>query len=93
MRGKVNDVAKAQELDKRMADSMPEDFRPDMIGGTSGYNDSGDSPSTMYFTTEAEARKGEKEMERGARCPRWPNGVEIVDGEVQYFDLTDPQYI
>jgi hypothetical protein len=94
MVGKVKDVSKAKELDKKMGESMPDDWRPDLIGGTAGYTSSGEFANTMYFTTEAEAREGEKkmtaEMENMPEMAEWG---QIMDGEIEYFDLNEPEYI
>ena len=39
---------------------MPNDFRPDIIGGVEGFEDDGTFVMAMYFTSEAEAREGEQ---------------------------------
>jgi hypothetical protein len=62
--------------------------RPDIIGGVAGYD--GDHVVTViYFTSEAEARKGEKE-------PPPPEVAELMAKQqalmpdMTFTDLTDP---
>jgi ribosomal protein S6E (S10) len=59
MRGHVADVEKERAMVEKMS-SMPEGFRPDIIGGIEGLNADGAFVTAIYFTSEAEAREGEK---------------------------------
>lgn len=92
MIGKVNDVAKAKALDKQMTEEMP-DLRPDVIGGTTGYNDSGDFVTTIYFTSESEARAGEKQMDEMESPPGMEEWGALMVGEMTYFDLNEPAFL
>lgn len=72
-----------KEIDKVMP------VRPDIIGGTSAYATDGTVIDTIYFTSEAEAREGEK-MDM-------PSGTEEVmqrfgqlAGDITYFDIKNP---
>jgi hypothetical protein len=93
MIGKVNDVAKAKALDDRMSQEMP-NRRPDVIGSTTGYTDDGEFVSTIYFTSEKEAREGEKKMsessDSAAMMAEW--GA-VMDGELTFFDLPEPDLV
>jgi ribosomal protein S6E (S10) len=59
MRGHVADVEKERAMAQQMA-AMPEGFRPDIIGGMQGLHADGSFVTAIYFTSEAEAREGEK---------------------------------
>jgi hypothetical protein len=89
IQGRVKDVARAQELDKEF-----EDFggRPDLIGTTTGYSDDGDFTSLAYFTSEEEARVGEKQEpppEMKAGMEEWMSLMETPS----YIDIRDPWLI
>ena len=59
MRGRVVDVERERAMAQELS-QMPSDFRPDIIGGVEGLKDDGTFVMAMYFTSEAEAREGEK---------------------------------
>jgi hypothetical protein len=89
MQGRSKDPDRAREL---MA-SDPTDwaaFRPDILGTLMVGHDQGEWTMAIYFTSEADAREGEKKEPP-------PEMVEIMQemetlnaGETRYFDLTDP---
>jgi hypothetical protein len=91
MIGKVTDIEKAKALDKKMTEAMPDNSRPDMIGGTQGYTADGQFAVTMYFTSEKAAREGEKKMNENP-MPEMAEWGEIMDGEMEYYDLNEPDY-
>ncbi|MDQ3610031.1 MAG: hypothetical protein M4D85_00245 [Actinomycetota bacterium] len=67
------------------------EHRPDLIGGTLGWTQNGDFTETAYFTSEAEAREGERRLEQGpddlqAAFREWMGMIE----QVEYLDLADP---
>jgi hypothetical protein len=60
MRGRVTDPARAKELMDRMnADDMAGQ-RPDVLGSVSIGHDGGEWTQVIYFTSEEEARAGER---------------------------------
>ncbi len=93
MQGKVTDIAKARELDARMEDRMTE-LRPDVIGSVTAYNaGNGRFTSAIYFTSEAEARVKEKEMETSEGFSEFMNEWQAIsDGETEFLDLTEPWF-
>lgn len=62
--------------------------RPDVIGATLAWADDGHFTQTIYFSSEEEARKGEKAME-AEDADRQQEWTSQVDG-IQFLDLTDP---
>ena len=81
MRGHVADIEKERKLAEQMS-SMPSDFRPDILGAVEGFQDDGAFVMALYFTSEAEARVGEKK-------PVPPEVQELMaDGEANTTDMT-----
>lgn len=91
IQGKVTDVEKSRELDARMEPAMRE-IRPDVIGGVNAWHpENGRFTSFIYFTSEAEARAKEKEMEDVEGFGEWMREMQALsDGEPKYLDLNDP---
>ena len=91
MQGQTTDIQKARQLDTEMEDRM-KDLRPDVVGSyTAWHPENGRFTTAIYFTTEAEARAKEKEMEadKGAQefMQQWQ---EISAAPPEFIDLTDP---
>lgn len=91
IQGKVTDMAKAREIDARMQGFMKE-VRPDVIGGIVAWHpENGRFTNAVYFTSEAEARVKEKEMESATGFhDMMAEFQSISDGEPKYLDLPDP---
>lgn len=92
IRGRSNpsDMARMKELGDKVAEMMPS-LRPDMIGGYVAARDDGENVSVNYFTSEAEARKGESQ--------EFPPEVQALMGEmfermgdVRFIDLSEPWF-
>jgi hypothetical protein len=84
--GRVKNLARAKELDKEFEDTGG---RPDLIGITTGYKDDGEFTSLAYFTTEEEARAGERQEmppEMKAGMEEWMSLMETPT----YVDLKQP---
>jgi hypothetical protein len=58
LRGAVTDPAAAREL---FVQGLPDDGRPDVLGGSVALAPDGTYTMVVYFTSEAEAREGEGE--------------------------------
>ncbi|MFA9444662.1 hypothetical protein [Egicoccus sp. AB-alg6-2] len=82
IRGKVNDVDTAREL---MVE-MPDDIRPDVIGGLVGLAPDGTYTTVVYFTSEAAAREGE--TDEGDEFSEQMNALH--DQPPRFLDLPDP---
>lgn len=91
IQGKTTDVAKARELDARMEPRFKE-VRPDVIGGLVAWHpQNGRFTNVLYFTSEAEARAKEKEMESAEGFEEYMGELEAIsDGEPKFLDITDP---
>ena len=93
MQGKTTDMEKARELDAQMEERM-KDLRPDVLGSiTAVHPENGRYTTAIYFTSEAEARAKEKEMQDSEEFKKtMAEWQAISDGEPAFYDLTDPWY-
>jgi hypothetical protein len=89
MQGRGSDPERAKQLLAQDADAWAE-VRPDVIGSVTIGHDEGAYTMVMYFTSEAEAREGE----RKELPPRLQAQMEEMNslsiGEPEFFDLTAP---
>lgn len=90
MQGQVTDAARAKELMTQMPQDAMVDFRPDVLGSVMIGEADGRWTQVIYFTSEAEAREGE----RKATPPEWQSAMDelakISLGEPDYIDLREP---
>lgn len=91
IQGKTKDVERSRDLDARMEPSMRE-LRPDVIGGVNAWHpDNGRFTTFIYFTSEAEARAKEKEMENDESFGEYMREMqELSDGEPKFLDISEP---
>jgi hypothetical protein len=91
MRGRSTDRARLGEIEAKFMSQMTA-MRPDVLGSLRVW-DGQEFTEAIYFTSEAEARKGEAAMgEAGAE-----GGAEFAEygtlvQDVTYLDLTDPWF-
>ena len=84
MKGRAKDIDKMRASMKEMEPEMRE-RRPDVIGGISALIGTNEFITTMYFTSEAEARKAEQAM----GDDDGPDWAELIE-EMQFIDITEP---
>jgi len=90
MLGKTSDPARERALTQEF-ESMPSDVRPDLLGGLVCINDDGDFAQAFYFTSEDEAREGEKqEMPEDSRESFEES--QALTTEIRFLDLTQPWF-
>jgi hypothetical protein len=90
MRGRVTDPARGKELMDRMNSDDMAGLRPDVIGSVSIGHEGGGWTQVIYFTSEAEAREGErKEMPPEVQAVM-AEMMAISAGPPEYFDLREP---
>lgn len=86
MQGRVRDKARLKEMEKEFMPQMTA-LRPDVIGSVRAWD--GDAfTEAIYFTSEAEARKGEEAMSGDTSAGMEEFGALL--GDVTYIDLKDP---
>jgi hypothetical protein len=90
MRGRVDDAAGMKSFMQGPMDGLRE-MRPEIIGGTVAVADDGGFTQTIYFTSEAAAREGEKaEMPAEVQEAMAAGMGEMRD--LVFFDLRDPWF-
>jgi hypothetical protein len=89
MQGRTSDPARAREL---TSDDDPawQDYRPDVLGSLMAMH--GDDAWTMaiYFTSEADAREGEKKEPPESIREAMAELDSLAVGETTYIDLKEP---
>ncbi len=90
MQGQVTDPERAKELTNQLSQADMAAFRPDILGSVLINHDEGRWTQLIYFTSEAEAREGE----RKETPPEWQAIMEeftsISVGEPEFIDLRKP---
>ncbi len=90
MRGQVKDAAAFRSFSQQPLDQLKE-MRPEIIGGTLAIADDGTFTQTMYFTSEAEAREGEKKEMPADVQAEFDRAIGDM-GEIAFLDLRDPWF-
>ena len=90
IQGRSSDVERLITLERDLEQSLRE-LRPDLIGGTYGWDDQGHMTQTAYFTSEAEAREGEQgEFAAPENVQRANEQYRELVTDLRYFDLRNP---
>jgi hypothetical protein len=89
MQGRTNDPERARRL---MAEDATDwhAFRPDMLGSVAAGHDGGAYTMVMWFTSEAEAREGERKEPPPELQAQMEEMGTLSEGEPEFFDLKDP---
>lgn len=89
IQGRSSDPDRARELAGQDSGEWAA-FRPDMIGSISAGQPDGGYTVAIYFTSEAEAREGERK-EMPAKFQEQMDQMNALNvGEPEFFDLTEP---
>jgi len=92
MQGRSSDPERARRLMEQDADKWNA-FRPDVLGSVSIGHQDGGYTMVMYFTSEAEAREGErKELPPELQAQMEEMG-KLAVGDTEFFDLKQPVII
>lgn len=89
MQGQGTDPGRARELMAQDADKWAE-FRPDVIGSVAVQHEGGEYTMAIYFTSEAEAREGERKEPPPELKAQMEEMNALAVGEPEYFDLKQP---
>lgn len=90
IQSRVLDADRAREMGRAMNELQTEGYRPDLIGGIAALHSDDDGMTQIaYFTSEAEAREGEKTEPPEAVRDAMAGFAEVFTDE-RYFDLRDP---
>jgi hypothetical protein len=89
MMGRGNDPERAKELMAQDSDKWAA-FRPEMIGSVAAGHEGGAYTMVMYFTSEAEAREGERKEAPPELQAQMDEMNKLSVGEPEFFDLKEP---
>ena len=89
IQGRGSDPDRAREL---MAEDSPEwaGFRPDILGSVAVGHEGGAYTMAIYFTSEAEAREGERKEPPPELQAQMEEMAALSVGEPEFFDLKEP---
>lgn len=89
MQGRLTgDVQRMREMAER-SDATMTDFRPDVIGGITAIHGDGGYTDCIYFTSEQEARAGEKKEMPPELAAEFEQMMSLVS-DVTYHDIKEP---
>lgn len=88
MQGRYTDQQKAIDLLRRSEEPL-RSLRPDVIGGVLCLHGDGGFTQAVYFTSESEARLGEKKQPP-AEVQAWLDEEAAITNDLVFHDLTDP---
>lgn len=89
MRGRGSDPERAKELMGQDSDKWAA-FRPEVIGSVAVGHDGGAYTMAMYFTSEAEAREGERKQPPPELAAQMDEMNKLNVGEPEFFDIREP---
>jgi hypothetical protein len=89
LQGRGTDPDRARELMTEDSDKWAA-FRPDVIGSVAVGHDDGAYTMVMYFTSEADAREGERKEVPPELQANMEEMNKLSVGEPEFFDLKEP---
>ena len=90
MQGRTSDPARARELMAQDPDMWAK-FRPDVLGSVEILHDGGAYTMVLYFTSEAEAREGERKEVPPELKATMDEMDKLTVEEPEFFDLKQPE--
>ena len=89
MQGRSSDPERAKQLMDQDSDKWSA-FRPDVVGSVSIGHEGGAYTMVLYFTSEAEAREGERREPPPELQAQMEEMGKLSVGETEFFDLKRP---
>lgn len=89
IQGQGSDPERARELMAQDSDKWAE-FRPDILGSVGAGHEGGRYTMTLYFTSEADAREGERKEPPPELKAQMDEMNALSTGVPDFFDLKDP---
>lgn len=89
IQGRGSDPERARELMAQDSDEWAK-FRPDVVGSVAIGHENGGYTMAMYFTSEAEAREGERKEPPPHLQAQMEEMNKLNIGEPEFLDLTEP---
>lgn len=88
IQGRTSDPARLRELNRRSEEPLRQ-HRPDILGATMAFHDTDRVTEAVYFTSEPEAREGERRaMPPEAEAVYREEQEQLRD--LRYLDITEP---
>jgi len=91
MQGRGSDPEQARELMSQDGDKWAE-FRPDVLGSLTVAHDEGAYTMVLYFTSEEDAREGERKEPPPELRAQMEEMDKLTIGETEFFDLKQPRF-
>jgi len=91
MQGRGSDPERARELMSEDSDKWAA-FRPEVIGSVAIGHDAGEYTMVLYFTSESEAREGERKEPPPELRAQMEEMDKLSMGEPEFFDLKQPLF-
>jgi hypothetical protein len=92
MQGRTSDPERARQLTTQDPEAWAS-FRPDLLGSVTVNSEGGAWTMANYFTSEAEAREGERKEAPPELMEAMTELDKISVGEIEYFDLRTPMIL
>jgi hypothetical protein len=89
IQGRSSDPERVKELTSQDSDQWAE-YRPDIIGSLAIGHEGGAYTVAIYFTSEAEAREGERKEPPPEIAAQMAEMQKLEVGEPEFFDIKDP---
>jgi hypothetical protein len=89
IQGRVTDPDRARALMSQDSSAFAA-FRPDILGSLGVGHEGGAYTTAIYFTSEAEAREGERKEPPAEIKAQMDEMAALSVGEPEFLDLTDP---
>jgi hypothetical protein len=89
MQGRGTDPDRARELMSQDSDAWAA-FRPEVLGSVAVGHEDGGYTMAVYFTSEEEAREGERKEPPPELKAQMDEMMQLSAGEPEYFDLKRP---
>lgn len=89
MQGKGSDPERAKQIMAQDSDAWAE-FRPEILGSVAVQHDNGEYTMAMYFTSEADAREGERKEPPPKLKAQMEEMNKLAVGEPKFYDLKQP---
>jgi hypothetical protein len=89
MSGRATDPRRAREIMDQTSGQFP-DFRPEVLGSLNVLQDDGSFTMAIYFTSEQEAREGERKELPPELAAQMEELNSLTAGPLEFLDLKDP---
>jgi hypothetical protein len=90
MQGRVTDAARARQVMESIPSEVMANYRSDVLGSMVISHDDGEWTQVIYFTSEADAREGERKEPPAELRNAMEEMGKLSVGETTFLDLKEP---